>query len=45
MPRTATTWPAECCDGMLGVRLSIGLEDPRDLIDDLATGFLAMEHG
>ena len=36
--RTATTWPME----RLLVRLSIGLEDPRDLIADLERGFAAM---
>lgn len=37
--RSATEWPS----GRLGVRLSIGLEDPRDLIADLERGFAAME--
>jgi len=36
--RTATKWPP----GKLGVRLSIGLEDPADLIRDLEHGFAAM---
>lgn len=45
LPRTATSWPAEGSDGALGVRLSIGLEDPEDLIADLEAGFAAMEHG
>lgn len=36
--RTATRWPAD----RLAVRLSIGLEDPDDLIADLAHGFAAM---
>ena len=36
--RTATRWPQE----RLAVRLSIGLEDPRDLIADLERGFVAM---
>jgi cystathionine beta-lyase len=40
LPRSATERPAT-----LGVRLSIGLEDPQDLIDDLAAGFAAMEQG
>lgn len=37
LPRTATQQR-----GTLGVRLSIGLEDPQDLIDDLANAFAAM---
>ena len=37
--RTATHWPAE----RLAVRLSIGLEEPRDLIADLTRGFAAMK--
>jgi cystathionine beta-lyase len=45
LPRTATTWPAANSDGALGIRLSIGLEDPADLIADLEAGFAAMEHG
>ncbi len=45
LPRTATTWPAEGSRATLGIRLSIGLEDPQDLIADLAAGFAAMEHG
>lgn len=36
--RSAPPWPAS----RLGVRLSIGLEDPRDLIADLARGFAAL---
>ncbi|WP_133364870.1 cystathionine beta-lyase [Qipengyuania sediminis] len=36
--RTGAPWPA----GQLAVRLSIGLEDPGDLIADLARGFAAM---
>ena len=36
--RTATRWPEE----RLAVRLSIGLEDPADLIADLERGFAAM---
>jgi cysteine-S-conjugate beta-lyase len=36
--RTATSWP----EGRLAVRLSIGLEDPGDLIADLERGFAAM---
>ena len=39
--RTATTWPAD--NNHLGIRLSIGLEDPADLIDDLARAFETME--
>lgn len=42
--RTATSWPPagwEPAD-KLGVRLSIGLEDPADLIADLERGFAAM---
>lgn len=39
--RTATTWPADGAG--LGVRLSIGLEDPADLIADLARAFETME--
>ncbi len=43
--RSATRWPPPECDAddRLAVRLSIGLEDPADLIDDLARGFAAME--
>lgn len=36
--RTVTSWPKD----RLLVRLSIGLEDPRDLIADLERGFAAM---
>jgi cystathionine beta-lyase len=36
--RTATDWPAH----RLGVRLSIGLEDPADLMADLERAFAAM---
>jgi cystathionine beta-lyase len=39
--RTATDWPRD----RLAVRLSIGLEDPRDLIADLDRGFAAMAAG
>ncbi len=44
--RTAMAWPPKGTnpDNRLGVRLSIGLEDPQDLIDDLAAGFAAMEN-
>jgi cystathionine beta-lyase len=45
LPRTATTWPAGGFDRALGIRVSIGLEDPQDLIADLEAGFAAMEHG
>jgi cystathionine beta-lyase len=43
--RTATSWPPEGWDpaDRLGVRLSIGLEDPADLIADLERGFAAMD--
>jgi cystathionine beta-lyase len=43
--RTATSWPPPGWDpaDRLGVRLSIGLEDPADLIADLERGFHAME--
>ena len=37
--RTVTDWPKE----RLLVRLSIGLEDPHDLVADLARGFAAMQ--
>jgi cystathionine beta-lyase len=42
--RTATTWPPAGWnpDDRLGVRLSIGLEDPGDLMRDLERGFAAM---
>jgi cystathionine beta-lyase len=41
--RTATAWPPTGTDGadQFGVRLSIGLEDPRDLITDLDRGLAA----
>jgi cystathionine beta-lyase len=43
--RSATPWPPAGWDrdDKLGVRLSIGLEDPGDLIADLERGFAAME--
>lgn len=43
--RTATSWPPTGWDSAdrLGVRLSIGLEDPADLIADLARGLAAMD--
>jgi cystathionine beta-lyase len=42
--RTATSWPPAGWDAAdkLGMRLSIGLEDPADLIADLERGFAAM---
>jgi len=42
--RSATPWPPAgwADDDKLGVRLSIGLEDPEDLIADLARGFAAL---
>ena len=42
--RSATPWPPAGWAGedKLGVRLSIGLEDPEDLIADLARGFAAL---
>jgi cystathionine beta-lyase len=42
--RSATPWPPTHMDGAdrFGVRLSVGLEDPADLIADLAQGFAAM---
>lgn len=42
--RSATAWPPAGWDAAdkLGVRLSIGLEDPQDLIADLERGFAAM---
>lgn len=42
--RTATSWPPRGwnLEDMLGVRLSIGLEDPGDLMRDLERGFAAM---
>ena len=43
--RTASDWPRADWDpnDQLGVRLSIGLEDPQDLITDLERGFAAMK--
>lgn len=45
--RSASTWPpAGAADSdRLGIRLSIGLEDPADLILDLEHGFAAMMGG
>lgn len=42
--RSATSWPPTGSDpaDRLGIRLSIGLEDPDDLIADLDAGFAAM---
>ncbi|RGP40066.1 Cystathionine beta-lyase [Altererythrobacter insulae] len=44
--RTAASWPPSTWDEQdrLGVRLSIGLEDPDDLIADLAQGFEKMDN-
>lgn len=44
--RTATPWPPRSWNSAdrLGVRLSIGLEDPSDLIADLDRAFAAMEN-
>jgi len=43
--RTATSWPPSGWDpaDRFGVRLSIGLEDPADLIADLEQAMAAME--
>lgn len=43
--RDVMAWPPQACDPAqkLGIRLSIGLEDPADLIADLERGFAAME--
>lgn len=43
--RSETNWPPAGWDNddRLGVRLSVGLEDPADLIDDLTTAFARME--
>ena len=42
--RDVMAWPPAACDTTqkLGIRLSIGLEDPADLIADLESGFTAM---
>jgi cystathionine beta-lyase len=42
--RTSTSWPPREWnpDDRLGIRLSIGLEDPEDLMRDLERGFTAM---
>ena len=44
--RSATSWPPKGWrnEDCLGIRLSIGLEDPDDLITDLSRGFSAMEN-
>ena len=44
--RTASAWPLPGMDpaDRLGLRLSIGLEDPADLIADLERGFAAWEN-
>lgn len=43
--RTTTPWPPQSwnAEDRLGVRLSIGLEEPSDLIADLTRAFAAME--
>lgn len=43
--RTSSTWPPTAwpAGSHRAIRLSIGLEDPQDLIDDLKRGFTAME--
>lgn len=43
--RTGSAWPPEtwATGDRFGIRLSIGLEDPADLIADLEQGFAAME--
>lgn len=43
--RSESPWPPESwqSEDRLGIRLSIGLEDPQDLITDLERGFAAME--
>jgi len=45
--RTATPWPPAAWNPQdrLGIRLSIGLEDPDDLLADLDAGFAAMAAG
>lgn len=45
--RSATRWPPEgwAREDRLGVRLSIGLEDAGDLVQDLEQAFTAMEQG
>ncbi len=43
--RSVSPWPPEGCqkDDKLGIRLSIGLEDSGDLIQDLEQAFVAMD--
>ena len=43
--RSATSWPPSGWEreDRLGIRLSVGLEDPADLVQDLANAFDAME--
>ena len=45
--RTASPWPPAAwrSEDRLGVRLSLGLEDPQDLIADLTQAFAAMDAG
>lgn len=45
--RSATAWPPAAWNprDRLGFRLSVGLEDPGDLIRDIERGFAAMEAG
>jgi cystathionine beta-lyase len=45
--RSVMTWPPAGCDpaDRFGVRLSIGLEDPQDLIADIARALAAMDAG
>jgi cystathionine beta-lyase len=45
--RSVTSWPPRNWDraDRLGIRLSVGLEDPADLIADLEQAFAAMEQG
>jgi cystathionine beta-lyase len=45
--RTATSWPPQSwrAEDRLGVRLSLGLEDPQDLIADVTQALSAMDAG
>ena len=45
--RTSTPWPPSAWNpaDRLGIRLSIGLEDPEDLMRDLDRGFAALANG
>ena len=45
--RSATSWPPEGREpgNRLGIRLSVGLEDHRDLVHDLERAFAAMDTG